>query len=74
MPPRSAIYCLDCHVRRELDRRIVESDFGDWRKHVDWLAEMGFTFSQDIVRRYGMGLRSDPIRLAFILSERVGCR
>lgn len=56
MPVRPAVSLLPEAVRAELDRRLVQSGFGDYENLSAWLAEQGFQIGKSSVHRYGQGL------------------
>lgn len=56
MPVRPAVSLLPESVRAELDRRLVQSGFGDYENLSAWLAEQGFQIGKSSVHRYGQGL------------------
>lgn len=56
MPVRPAVSLLPEAVRAELDRRLVQSGFGDYENMSAWLAEQGFQIGKSSVHRYGQGL------------------
>ena len=60
------VYDLPAELRRELDRRIVESGWARYADHKRWLRdEHGHEISESSLQRYGAVLRSiDAIRLA----------
>ena len=59
------VYDLAPELRRELDRRIVESAWSRYADHKRWLRERGHEISESSLQRYGAVLRSiDAIRLA----------
>lgn len=59
------VYDLPPDLRRELDRRIVESGFARYADHRCWLLAHGHDVSESSLQRYGAQLRKiDVIRLA----------
>ena len=69
MPPRSAAYKLPPEVRAELDRRLVASGFGAYRRHAAWLRGLGHQISKSAVAVYGEHLRAkyEPVYLASLI-------
>jgi hypothetical protein len=55
MPVRSSIKTtLPDHVRAELDRRLVASEFSNYDDLIEWLREQGFSISHSALGRYSM--------------------
>jgi hypothetical protein len=59
MPPRSSIFQLAEEDRAELDKRLIESGFGDYTELADWLKSKGYQVSKSAVHRYGKDLQED---------------
>jgi hypothetical protein len=53
MPPRSAILSLPESVRAELDRKLIQGGFQDYRGLSEWLAEQGFEIGKSAIHNYG---------------------
>lgn len=66
MPPRSKVTGLPSEVRDELDRRLSEGGFRDYRSHAEWLTELGHPVSHTSVHRYGSRLerRIESLRVS----------
>src|SRR5713101_7384528 len=58
MPPRSnVIVTLPAHLRAEVERRMAESGFVDYRGLAEWVREQGYEISDDSLWRYGKGIQ-----------------
>ena len=69
MPPRNQSYKLrklPAKLRTELDRRLVEGNFTDYRGLAQWLGENGCEISFEAVHKYGQKLeeRLNLLRVA----------
>jgi Protein of unknown function (DUF3486) len=66
MPPRKKVYSLPKELRAELDRRLVDEGFRDYRGLARWLQEHGCEITQGSIQRYGsmMERRLEIVRLA----------
>ena len=53
MPKRSAVDMLPADIKAELDGRLIQNSFSDYRGLADWLSTKGFCISKDSVYRYG---------------------
>jgi hypothetical protein len=53
MPPRSAILSLPEQVRAELDRKLIQGGFQDYRGLSAWLSEQGYEIGKSTVHSYG---------------------
>src|ERR1700732_5000723 len=56
MPPRSQFVLLPKDVRAEIDKRIVEGGFANYRALAVWLSEQGFEIRKSSVARHGRKL------------------
>ena len=63
---RSKIALLPKRIRDELDRRLLNNSFSDYRGLVHWLASEGFVISASAVYRHGtmLEMRTQAIMLA----------
>lgn len=59
MPPRSKVFGLPGELRAELDRRLIDNGFGDYRGLERWLAEQGYHIGKSALHSYGEGLEAD---------------
>jgi len=59
MPKRSAVSQLPEEVRDELNRRLVEGEFGDYIGLSRWLQDLGFEISKSALHRHGAALEAD---------------
>lgn len=57
MPPRSKIDLLPEAIRKELEKRLVGSAFGDCRGLAAWLLEQGFEISKTTVNAWGQSYK-----------------
>src|SRR5713101_5256100 len=58
MPPRSNVMVtLPAHLRAEVERRMAESGFSDYRGLAEWVRQQGYEISDDSLWRYAMGFR-----------------
>ena len=58
MPRRNSVYNkVPPQPREELDRLIIASGYGEYRRHQAWLAEQGYNVSRSALQRYGAELR-----------------
>lgn len=66
MPPRTRLSRLPAKLRVELDRRLLEGNFNNHGALARWLADQGYTISEQAVSRYGSRLERnlDAIRIA----------
>jgi hypothetical protein len=66
MALRGKINTLPLAIRKELDRRLIEGDFRDYRGLAAWLGTQGCTISSVGVWKYGSRLeqRLELVRLA----------
>ena len=66
MPSRMKLLSLDPKLRAELDRRLVEGHFSDYRGLAKWLGENGLKIGHAAVNRYGslMERRLEQVRMA----------
>ncbi|HZP45346.1 MAG TPA: phage protein Gp27 family protein [Candidatus Binataceae bacterium] len=64
--PRSSIFRLPAELRRELDERLLDNGFADYRGLAAWLRERGHEIGVETIRRYGSKLerRLEAVRLA----------
>jgi hypothetical protein len=58
------INLLPAHLRAELDRRIIESGYGDYRGHSDWLKSEGHEISNVTICDHGTKIRDRIQELA----------
>lgn len=58
MPPRPAIELLPEDVKDELNRKLLESGFGDLVALSGWLTEQGYEISKSSVGVYSKGLKA----------------
>lgn len=65
MPPRSLISSLPEEVRQELDRRLHESNFSNYRDLAEWLQGQGFEIGKSSIHRYGSKLEERMEMLRF---------
>ncbi len=59
MPPRNTSYKLrklPAQIRAELDRRLIDGNFTDYRGLAKWLGEQGCAISFEAVHKYGQKL------------------
>lgn len=59
MPPRSKVFSLPQELRAELDRRLIDNGFGDYRGLERWLTEQGYQIGKSALHSYGEGLEAD---------------
>jgi hypothetical protein len=59
MPPRSTIFQLSEEHRAELDRKLIETGFGNYTELTDWLRANGYQISRSALHRYGSELEAD---------------
>jgi hypothetical protein len=66
MPPRSKIDLMPKEIRAELDQRIVEGGFANYRALAKWLNDNGYEIGKDSVHRHGQKLehRLESVRRA----------
>jgi hypothetical protein len=66
MPPRSKIDLMPKEIRGELEKRIVEGGFANYRALAKWLNDKGYEIAKDSVNRYGGKLerRLEAVRRA----------
>ena len=58
MPPQSnVIVTLPAHLRAEVERRLAESGFSDYRGLAEWVRQQGYEISEDSLWRYGKGIQ-----------------
>src|SRR5216683_5115546 len=58
MPPRSnVIVTFPAHLRAEVERRMAESGFSDYRGLAEWVRQQGYEISDDSLWRYGKGIQ-----------------
>ncbi len=58
MPPQSnVIVTLPAHLRAEVERRMAESGFSDYRGLAEWVRQQGYEISDDSLWRYGKGIQ-----------------
>jgi leucyl aminopeptidase (aminopeptidase T) len=53
MPPRSKIDLMPKEIRAELDQRIVEGGFANYRALAKWLHDNGYEIGKGAVHRHG---------------------
>jgi hypothetical protein len=58
------INLLPAHLRAELDRRIIESGYGDYRGHSEWLKSEGHEISNTTICDHGTKIRDRIQELA----------
>jgi hypothetical protein len=58
MAARAKIKMLDLKLRAELDRRLIDGSFSDYRGLAAWLGEKGCKITHTAVRRYGSAMES----------------
>jgi hypothetical protein len=56
MPARAKIKMLDLKLRAELDRRLIDGSFSDYRGLAKWLTEKGCKIGPKAVQRYGSAM------------------
>ena len=56
MPPRSKVSQMPREIREELDRRLIDGAFSDYRGLAAWLQERGVEISVGAVQRHGAQL------------------
>jgi phosphohistidine phosphatase SixA len=62
MPPRSHVLTrVPAHVRKELERRLVENGFRDYERLAQWLRGEGYNISDDSLWRYGRSLQQQML-------------
>lgn len=54
MAKRHAVSLLSKEVLLQLHQRIVDSNFGNYSEHSNWLKSLGFSISKSSIHRYGM--------------------
>jgi len=59
MAPRSKVFELPTELRAELDRRLIDSGFGDYRGLSAWLADEGYSIGKSALHTYGSDLEAD---------------
>jgi hypothetical protein len=66
MPPRSKIDLMPKEIRGELEKRIVEGGFANYRALAKWLNDNGYQIGKNAVHRHGEKLerRLDAVRRA----------
>ena len=66
MPARSKVAGLPSEVRDELNRRLSEGGFRNYRSHVEWLTEPGHPMSRAALHRHGSKLerRIESLRVS----------
>jgi hypothetical protein len=66
MPPRSKIDLMPKEVRAELDKRIVDGGFANYRALAKWLNDNGYHIGKSAVHRHGEKLerRLEAVRRA----------
>src|SRR5712691_1714438 len=58
MPPQAnVIVTLPAHLRAEVERRMAESGFSDYRGLAEWVRQQGYEISDDSLWRYGKGIQ-----------------
>jgi len=58
MPPRSkVIVTLPAHIRAEVERRMAENGFSDYRGLAESVRQQGYEISDDSLWRYGKGIQ-----------------
>ena len=65
MPERSKIAGLPAEIKDELNRRLVDNSFSDYRGLSAWLAVKGFEISHAAVHRHGSQLENRIERVKF---------
>jgi len=56
-PQSKDIDTLPAHLRAEVERRMAESGFVDYRGLAEWVREQGYEISDDSLWRYGKGIQ-----------------
>ena len=66
MTARSKVAALPEDVRKELNRRIIESSFSNYLSHAEWVTELGHPMSHAAVHRHGSQLerKIEALRLS----------
>ncbi|MBI3902928.1 MAG: DUF3486 family protein [Nitrosomonadales bacterium] len=54
MTQRNSCSTLPKDIRFQLHQRIVDSEFGDYSAHSDWLESLGYSISRSSIHRYVM--------------------
>ncbi len=58
MPPRSkVIVTLPAHLGTEVEQRMAENGFSDYRGLAEWVRQQGYEISDDSLWRYGKGIQ-----------------
>lgn len=55
MPPRPKVDLLPEEIRMELESRLIQSGFGNYRGLSDWLASVGYQISKSSLQEWGEG-------------------
>jgi hypothetical protein len=70
MPPRSKLLTmLPEHIRAEVERRMLEKGFSDYRGLADWVNEQGYQISEDSLWRYGKAFQRQLADSEFALQQ-----
>lgn len=54
MAQRQLVSTLPKDVLSQLHQRLIDSNFGDYSGHSDWLASLGFSISKSAIHRYSL--------------------
>jgi hypothetical protein len=72
MSGRSKVFLFRPKLRETLDRRLVESGFGDYAGHVEWLARQGAAISRSALHRYGQALERKLLAAGIPVESTIG--
>lgn len=59
MPKATKYDLLPGHLKSELDRRIIESGYGDYKEHSEWLKSEGFDLNYNTLADRGKKIRAE---------------
>jgi Protein of unknown function (DUF3486) len=63
LSPQPAINSLPPELLLELDRKLIEGGFADYRGLADWLQERGYQINKDQVHRHAKGLKQSLLNV-----------